>query len=127
METKKLTCRDLMIRDWVYRSDCYDKVVEVRKDTILGSDPFRGLIPIADLQPITLTAEILEKNGWYIPINSSWWHNDVIDFYLVGYTDGSFQIYTDKDSEFSNLCRINHVHELQHLYRICRIRKEIVL
>lgn len=80
-----------------------------------------------DIEPIPLTAEVLEKNGWYIPINSCWWHNDEIDFYLVGYTDGSFQIYTDGDSEFSDLCRINHVHELQNLYRICRISKEIVL
>ena len=117
METKKLTAKDLMIGDYVYRPDCYDKVVEVRKDTILGSDPLRGLIPIADLQPITLTAEILEKNGF-----------KNIDTGLD--CDGS-NIYWKTNNGYSiNTQDINlkFVHELQHAMRLCGINdKEIEL
>ena len=137
METKKLTAKDLMIGDYVMA-----KKEPIRIATPFGNETVLHQLTLygytsdgakagpfleTELTPIPLTAEILEKNGWYIPTNSCWWHNDEIDFYLVGYTNGDFGIYTDGDSEFSNLCRINHVHELQNLYRICRFNKEIVL
>ena len=133
MKTKKLTCCDLMVGDWVYSTfsnkPCKVQAIELSEHEycsvqVTGVD---GVKDIVSLSPIPLTAEILEKNGWYIPTNSCWWHNNEIDFYLVGYTNGDFGIYTDGDSEFSDLCRINHVHELQNLYRICRFNKEIVL
>jgi hypothetical protein len=120
METK-LTAKDLMIGDWVYRPDCYDKVVEVRKDTILGSDPLRGLIPIADLQPIPLTAEVLEKNGWTKPASGRIWsRNNVPSFVLEEIDDGSFEITTDTCSEFGGLCVIRYVHQIQNALRLCK-------
>jgi hypothetical protein len=117
-----------MVGDWVYRPDCYDKVVEVRKDTILGSDPLRGLIPIADLQPIPLTAEVLEKNGWTKPASGRVWdRNDVTSFVLEEIDNGSFEVTTDTCSEWGGLCMIRYVHELQHALRLCGEDKEIVL
>ena len=135
METKKLTCCVLMVGDYMkYKDGTIVRIVRVGDVSPMDAPIYchtqlEGYFPceLADISPIPLTAEILEKNGWYIPINSCWWHNNEIDFYLVGYTDGDFGIYTDGDSEFSNLCRINHVHELQNQYRICRFNKEIVL
>lgn len=135
METK-LTAKDLMIGDWVlcvdstHKSKTYaqiDAIEEGQTCILVRKDNRNWFLDIGFIEPIPLTAEILEKNGWYIPTNSCWWHNNEIDFYLVGYTNGDFGIYTDGDSEFSDLCRINHVHELQNLYRICRFNKEIVL
>lgn len=128
METKKLSSRDLMIGDWIYRPDCYDKVVEVRKDSILGSDPMRGLIPIADLAPIPLTAEILEKNGWTKPASGRVWsRNNVPSFVLEEIDDGSFEITTDTCSEWGGLCVIHYVHEFQHTLQLCGGDKEITL
>lgn len=131
MEKKKLTCCDLMVGDYVYRPDCYDKVVEVRKDTILGSDPLRGLIPIADLQPIPLTAEILEMNGLKP-------HRRYIGMF-VERTD-KYQLYVNKNNITAYILledgaeehqwmlpRPMYVHELQHAVKDFKIKKEIVL
>ena len=56
----------LMIGDYFYRLDCVDRVVEIHKNRVIGSDPLRGLIPWSEIKPINLTAEILKKNGFSI-------------------------------------------------------------
>lgn len=122
METKKLTAKDLMIGDWVYRPDCYDKVVEIRKDTILGSDPLRGLIPITDLQPIPTTTAILKKIGFV---------NGAFGVYRLPNTDLAVEItaYGIMYLRYSacQICEIESVSHLQHLMRDLGINKEIVL
>lgn len=69
-----------------------------------------------NIVPITLTTEILEKNGW----NKSK-INDCAYFY---YKDGLFLTYTSKDGKFwfddfdysSSICvDLPYVHSLQHL------------
>ena len=135
METKKLTEKDLMIGDYMkYKDGTIVRIARVGDVSPMDAPIYcytklEGYFPCQwdDISPILLTAEILEKNGWYFPKNSSWWQNNEVDFYIVGYTDGLFEIYTDGDSEFSCLCCIGDVHELQHLYHICHIDKEIVL
>lgn len=138
METKKLTPKDIMIGDWVLWKNKPVQIAAVsgikysfgQIDVTLAYCNDEKVLESHDIKtisPIPLTAEVLEKNGWYIPKNSSWWQNNEVDFYIVGYTDGLFEIYTDGDSKFSCLCCIGDVHELQHLYHICHIDKEIVL
>lgn len=77
------------------------------------------------LRPIPLTREILEKNGMKF-------HNNVGGF--VEDTDYSLEISIVKsviwlsvnDCEYLIL-KIHYVHELQHVLKLCRIEKEIVL
>ena len=126
METK-LTCCDLMIGDWVFRPDCYDKVVEVRKDSILGSDPLRGLIPIADLQPIPLTAEVLEKNNF-----EKHYDGDIIIYThpqgIIIEMGINYKLFDDGRFYVRGIQhRLYYVHELQHALRLCGVDKEIVL
>jgi hypothetical protein len=135
------TVENLMIGDWVYRPDCYDKVVEIRKDTILGSDPLRGLIPITDLQPIPLTAEILEKNGFSeLMLHDEWsrifraYHDDLFIevgiyepmFINIGYVDKE-----GKEQPLSDIVKVHgeifYLHELQQALRLCGFDKEITL
>lgn len=141
---KKLTCYDLMIGDWIYRPDCYDKVIEVKKDTILGSDSLRGLIPITDLQPIPLTAEILERSGFelykqdftsrrvykfgcfdYIEVNDynedSRYNYFSIGCYIEYKHFGTLQRY------IHDVMKIRYVHELQHALHLCEVDNEIIL
>ena len=127
METKKLTAKDLMIGDWVFRPDCYDKVVEVRKDSILGSDPLRGLIPIADLQPIPLTAEVLEKNNF-----EKHYDGDIIIYThpqgIIIEMGINYKLFDDGRFYVRGIQhRLYYVHELQHALRLCGVDKEIVL
>jgi hypothetical protein len=70
METKKLTCSDLMVGDYVYSTfsdkPCKVQAIELTEHEygsvrVTGVD---GVKDIVSLSPIPLTAEILEKNGF---------------------------------------------------------------
>lgn len=76
-------------------------------------------------EPIPLTTEILEKNGFYrgeIPTR------DEIGHYYHRKTAPSsifVSMSFDDGRDFGN--EIKHVHELQHTLRLCGINKEIVV
>lgn len=72
---------------------------------------------VNDIEPIPLTTEILEKNGW-----KKSKINDCAYFY---YKDGLFLTYTSKDGKFlfddfdysSGICvELPYAHSLQHLF-----------
>jgi len=123
-----------MIGDWVYRLYCYDEVKETRQNGIIGLDNLRGLIRFSEIEPIPLTPEILEKNGWV-------YNNEDEKFFpqtwvggglmLHGADDCGYRIvvtsdYDDEDTNDTPFI-IRYVHELQHALRLRRIKKEIVL
>lgn len=119
---------DLLVGDIIYRPDCYDKVVEIRLNGIIGQDSNRGLIPFDEIRPIKITPEILENNG-FVTENGEF----VFDFY-----DGRVIIYNRFDynlrivENYKTILDIKEyreirVHELQHALRLCGIDKEIIL
>jgi hypothetical protein len=136
METKKLTCCDIMVGDYVYStfSDKPCKVQEVKLSEhgygsvrVSGVD---GVKDIVSLSPIPLTAEILEQNGlknyeeypeYKIKTNEYeiWVIFDEPQncVHIEKYDKGIPTIYHSK---------ILFVHELQHALRICGVDKEIV-
>ena len=69
------------------------------------------------IEPIPLTAEILEKNG-FVQDGESWWYKD-------------FRIVLSSSKGVSLVCgrqiKFCYVHELQHALRLCGIDKEIIL
>lgn len=79
------------------------------------------VIQIAYLDPIPLTPEILEKNGWVLDeIDGSYRNYD--NHFWIGGRNAPFGI------EISNIyTELNYVQELQHALRLCGIDKEIVL
>ena len=81
-------------------------------------EKIRSIINLEDIKPIPITAEILEKNGWYVPLLKSWWEHPDIAFWMKAYTDGTFELMIDEDSDIS-FCTIHYVHELQHALRLC--------
>lgn len=127
METKELTCRAIMIGDWVMA-----KKEPIRIATPFGNETVLHQLTLygytsdgakagpfleTELTPIPLTAEILEKNGFKNidtgldcdGSNIYWKHNN-------GYSINTQDI------------NLNFVHELQHALRLCGINdKEIVL
>ena len=90
-------------------------------------------LPLKDIYPIPLTAEILEKNGWKVEEKVE----DAVSIYRQKFTDdwGEVEIRVDCDpySDYhlmhkgKHFCYVNFVHELQHALRLCKIEKEIVL
>ena len=74
-----------------------------------------------NVQPIPLTPEILEKNGFY--------YDEDRKAYLMGVI---FRVKPERYGLFSfEICgcpySLNTVHELQHALRLCGIEKEIIL
>ena len=120
---------ELMIGDWVYRPYCYDQVKEIRHTGIIGIDNIRGLIIFSELEPIPLTPEILEKNGFkYKEGETGMYGVTTAPHYIC---DGvPFEVFCDGEPFaiwFKEPVNIKFVHQLQHVLRLCGISKEIEL
>lgn len=89
---------------------------------------------VAQLKPIPLTPEILEKNGFELDRG---WHNDNDYFSPTHFkedVDASLEISMDNGKIYwsiswdeYHIIEIKYVHELQHALRLCGIEKEIKL
>lgn len=90
------------------------------------------------LQPISLTPEILKKNGFgYVENDVNPYNDEVLSHFYLGeegyctnvdihigtYNNGVFWFNSPKVS----LNGIHYIHELQHALRLCNIDKEIEL
>jgi hypothetical protein len=87
-------------------------------------------------QPILLTPEILKKNGFireeniqlynhYTGIDNRVSLND--DFYCMN-SRNMWNVHIDSEDYCSIAsCELTYIHELQHLLKLCRIDKEIVV
>ena len=126
MKTVKIRCKDLMVGDWVAnRNGSPMQIVSVDEDNayacegnnayacegneerpwIFGDD--EGYEP----QPIILTPEILEKNGWWFNTKDEWLHDEVN--FIIEKWNGRFQCYDIND------IKLDSVHELQQALRLC--------
>lgn len=147
-----MKANELMVGDWFrfnYNTIDGKKIVrnfrisqienELGKYYVWGNGFGRMCYPDR-LEPIPITPEILEKNGFmycksdggvYLPTTISYgnWAVDVILFNVTDeYRNNQLHIGTPDDSiTILHLMECNHVHELQHAMRICGIDKEIVI
>jgi hypothetical protein len=86
---------------------------------------------VEDLQPIPITAEVLEKNGLEYEDDG----NDAVIFLCcdmfwarlcVGDTFWRVGIHSE-DRLDAVVCDVKHIHELQHFLRLAKVGKEITL
>ena len=131
MATLKIS--DLSVGDWVKMGDERYQIYHLtlagdaygyrKVNTISGEEYFDG--SIADVCPIPITAEILEKNGF-----------EESRYYWTAYHDNGdyVEIYNDGDKWYLSvnsveyiLCPLHWVHQIQHLLRVWGIDKEINL
>ena len=125
METVKIRCKDLMVGDYIAnRNGSPMQIVAVDEDNayawtgneerpwIFGDN--EGYEP----QPIILTPEILEKNGWK---ETEYWHE---------YQDGKNTIQSclpDMRGRINGIeiehFKCEYVHQYQHLLRLCGLDK----
>ena len=109
-----MTAGKLRIGNIIWRPCCYDEVVEIRENGIIGSDRLRGIIPFSEIKPIPITENILlncgfkkEHNGEYITIYKK---DDCIEILCQK------NVYYPYDYHF-DVClgkELKYVHELQN-------------
>lgn len=126
-----MKANELMIGDWV---------LDTRTGTPLRVNPFMAELEVPEWQPIPLTPEILEKNGFNEPpleMQKRVRFVVLCEEYQIRYSFNSywFSIYKNIAVHAIGyptfICafqeRIKYVHELQHALRLCKVDKEIVL
>lgn len=118
---------DLMIGDWVRCSDPTPfKIVSIMPDdgysVVTGDDGFD--VCVGDLEPISLTKEILEKNGFKpfsVDIGGWYIEDDYYYIHIIEWSD-SIWVFKYKCKEIRTPiteCTFGYVHELQHALRLC--------
>ena len=93
-----------------------------------GDNDFRD-VEVKHLQPIPLTSEILEKNGFILKEEEEGLYGVVVEPYYSR-DDVPFEVFCDGEPFaiwFKDPVNIKYVHQLQHALRLCEIEKEIVL
>jgi hypothetical protein len=116
--------KELSIGDWVMAEGQPHQVFSINHYGVLLNTQ-KGLRPynFESLTPISITPEILEKNG--VALAEDYDENGGLftcpEFSVVRYGDGyTFEVPQAR-------VRVEHVHELQHAIRLAGIEKEIEL
>lgn len=126
---------ELMINDWVSINDSNFQVKVIKK---------KGVIKLYDntewgeheidfntdyleefLQPIPLTEEILEKNGFEKDIDYGYFIGQSNSGYYIYFNNNHLSIQAGYDAIEFAWCE--YVHELQHALKLCGIIKSIKL
>lgn len=120
---------ELQIGDWVYDTilKCNTQVEMLSLSGIRG-DCHDNIWNEKTFEPIPLTAEILEKNGWTCFNTYHRYSHPKAPFDIRQQKNGGYTIEVDADEYGSAVFLfILYVHELQQVLRLCGIDKEIVL
>lgn len=140
MKASELSSKDLMVGDWLMFNDKPCQVKGLHNDDTATFVGHKSLYYLIDAEPIPLTPEILEKNGFNdAPFAAGERVRFVVlcEEYRINYyfNINWFSIYKNvavNDSDYPVfICafeeRIKYIHELQHALRLCKIEKEIVV
>ena len=131
----ELTAKELMIGDYVIRKNVpkeiltIDAIDSIRNTVYLDLDGLGITEKIENIEPIPLTTEILEKNGFVKSKNG-----DVIldeklgtsEIYLV-LVPTFYEEYYWWTVNNELTAKIKSIHELQHILKLVGIEKEIKL
>ena len=131
-----MKANELMIGDWVYNPF-------TRKTFRLTFGRDIDLAKDLCVEPIPLTVEILEKNGFEELMSEGWenaakfgripeptgvWQYGFGQFDSVSYMPKrSFLSVKFMEGYTADIANIKYVHELQHALRQCGVEKEIIL
>lgn len=127
-----MKANELMIRDWVMTPNGIARVIMIGEHspcyTNKTGEGEAAIFP-RDLQPIPLTPEILEKNG-FEKSEYGWYCNRKIDDWEIKIYIGRIETFVKIDKgvypHINNTdCRF--LHQLQHALRSCGIEKEITI
>lgn len=135
-----MKANELMIGDWVNTSDGISRVIYIAKYSGIYTDNTNigeKLYSLHEINPIPLTPEILEKNG-FEKQDYQWKYRDNSCMVIICIAP---LIEIDGEMIDDNLANVmlhgalfdiditfdGYVHELQHALKLCGIEKEIEL
>ena len=138
-KTEKISVSDLSVGDYVRVKMCkWDnddpdtldaKVLSIEGNSVGVGYDNSGIVMSAfveDLQPMPITAEVLEKSGF---THDKWskkiWRYEDEESELVYYIENGVLVITADDCKINMVCK--GVAELQHALRLAKVGKEIVL
>ena len=127
-----MKANELMIGDWVKTPKGFFQVNGIQDNDVIGTDYNNGegadsLFFIDEIEPIPLTADILEKNGFekQWQYNYEYFDDDenlniTFNSKSTNYTNGAYDyIDIEKGCLTINEMPIAFVHELQHALKLC--------
>lgn len=147
-KAEKIRIEDVSIGDWfqarMVKWDYEDlditpsmKVVKIEKDCVrlgFSLDDLEFEVFVEDLQPIPITAEVLEKNGWseFSDYHNSWKldiASDIRVWMFKNSHDWTFQVMSWGLGHNHSVAKayIKDIHELQHALRLIKTDKHIVI
>lgn len=140
MKAKELKVTDLMVGDLVLHDGKVIRVDAVHKRKIgyhKTKDKLTWLFS-GQFEPILLTPEILEKNGFetekIMPFEQEFEHRVGLDGRVILdnrtrwiHSSNTWSMYIRGDLGFTLYAELTFVHELQQFLRLCKIDKEIVV
>lgn len=119
-----MVSKSLMLWDWVsLRNEPYKiGALASQSVTLKGYEPSGVLIDCNDINPIPLSAEILEKNGFekYYMYHTLHDKQVRIEHY---WHERRLEIQPYDGEPWIKLAPIYYVHELQHALRLCGLNK----
>lgn len=126
-----MKAKELQLGDWVNTPKGNYQIDSIQDNDVVGTtynngDGVESLFDIDKVKPISLTVEILEKNGWsqVLYSNESYDNEDAEQLSLwTGEDDNEWWWHVGVEL----VTPLNYVHELQHALRLCGIEKEIVI
>ena len=130
-----MNVNELMIGDWVQPPDSVGRVVSIAK--IKAIDSYAVMTNVGgpwlfdEIDPIPLTPEILDKNGFGYVLKVKEWahfylgkeHCENANYHIGTNNRGIYWLNTGRNSIYG----LQFVHELQHALRLCGIENEIEL
>lgn len=119
----RLTDKDLMVGDWLLYNGEPKQVMEILFDSVT-IDCFP--CSYDRIEPILLTKEILEKNGWDGRYGPDCFDEDKTYLLEIDIDKDGRAWRTVNGNEY-NIFEIKWVHQLQHALKVVGIEKEIIL
>ena len=125
-----MEAKDLMIDDWVACEGKNGKVKELREHKLsLKTENSVMIVYYNNVEPIPITSEILEKNGFVTDRYGEIELNDELgtsEINIVLEPTYSEEYYWWRINN-NLIVKIKYVHELQHILKLVGIKKEVKL
>ena len=123
--------KELSVGNWVKFPHGIDKIDELCRWANSAATATNRPVSAENLEPIEITPEILEKNGWkfHAAMSDYVLAEDYYSIIINEVTDGlyRFKIFGEEIINITEIIHASYIHQLQNALTLCGINKEIKL